>query len=292
MKTNLIINSEERHRILSLHEEIKEKSKKVVLEQTATNPSLKNRAELLKFFETARTNGCLTDNTLDYNSVFHIVGQTRAYIKGPSKSQQGMVKRIYDDFTWEVVDPKTGNALKNGKWTCDVLQKKPEPPKPEPPKLNSNQLKVLELLKPKGWFHEPAPTDVEVEQKLFDKMNIADASTELGTLYSKYFTDYAPKGFFVYKKNVRQPSEVITKNETKPPTVESCKAAIENLLNSLESPNNYPLTPEEIAQNKAMAEKCAEPANAEKFLLRFGLKNKLKKLVNASDARYRVVSRL
>ena len=32
-----------------------------------------------------------------------------------------MVKRVYDDFSWEIIDPKTGQPLKKSVWKCDEI---------------------------------------------------------------------------------------------------------------------------------------------------------------------------
>lgn len=275
------IDTEEIQRILSLHEGYK---KTLVNEQVASEVIKKNRQELIQFFANAKSYGCLTDPNLAYDAPYRLGTEDRSYIKGPSISMKGKDKRVYDDFTYAVVEPATGVILKSGPWSCPQLQPKKEEPKKEEPKkegpkpLDSNQSKVLELIKPKGWFHDPAPTDVEVDQKLFEKMNLADVLTDLGKVYSKYFTNFVTPGFFVYRKITAQNPEQSKLGSKVVVTTESCKAAIESLYNNMKNQGTYPLSTEELTNYKTTAKLCAEPANSQKFMLRFGLKNKLKAL--------------
>jgi len=295
MGKKYIIETEEVQRILSLHEGYK---KTLMSEQAASATNKKNRQELIQFFANAKANGCLTDQNLVYDAPYRLAGEDRSYIKGPSGSMKGKDKRVYDDFTYAIVEPATGVVLKQGTWTCSQLQPKKEEPKKEGPKpLNSNQTKVLDLIKPSGWFHEPAPTDVEVDQKLYQKLDLSgakndkDVSDDLGlvTKYSKYFptTDFAD-GFFVYKKTSPQ-TPIVQRKAGLTVTAESCKIAIETLWDSVKNPNSYSLTDQEVSDYKRTAEICAQPENSEKFLLRFKLKDKLKDLVNS---KYRINSRL
>lgn len=69
---------------------------------------------------------------------------------------------------------------------------------------------------------------------------------------------------------------VSTKNPRVEATAENCKTAIENLYNNMKSPNTYPLDNQTIVDNIKIARTCAEPANRNIFLARFGLKSKLK----------------
>ena len=45
------------------------------------------------------------------------------------------------------------------------------------------------------------------------------------------------------------------------------------------SPHTYPLTAEDLKSYKDTTTICSEPANKQKFILRFALKNKLDKLL-------------
>jgi hypothetical protein len=287
------IETEEIQRILSLHEDYKKSLVKEQVNPTPTTPQpttvKRNRQELIQFFAAAKAYGCLSDPNLIYDSPFRVSGQDRGYIKGPSGSLKGMDKRVYDDFKYEVVDPKSAAVLKTGTWTCTQLEPKKPEVKPEQPKtLNSNQQKVLDLISPLGWFNQPAPTDVEVDQNLFSKINIADESDEtnnpLGHKYGKYFKADYPKGYFVYKQNTPTQPDKPGRGERVNVDAEGCKTAIESLWDHLQSPTTYPLTNAEINSYRQTAETCAEPANRKIFLLRFGLEGKLKDLAKSKYA--------
>lgn len=283
------IESEEVLRILTLHENYK---KGLVVEQAQK----RNRVELIQFFATAKANGCLPAQGLDYENPKRMTGEDKAYIKGPSASMKGMDKRVYDDFTVAVVDPTSGAVLKTGTWSCKGLEPvKEDPNKPKP--LDANQKRVLEIIKPSGFFNEPAPTDVEVDLGKFVKIDLTGTKNDEGIddgglveKYSKYFpeSDF-PKGFFVYKVVNTLPTADVSRKSKVEVTAESCKTAIENLWNYNDSPRNFPLNAQEIADNRVIVETCAEPANRSKFILRFGLKDKLKDLVNS---RLRIKSKI
>jgi len=291
------VNSEEVLRILSLHENYK---KSLVVEQTTTAP--RNRTELIQFFAKAKANLCLTDPNLKYDAPYRTTGESRGYIKGPSNRYPGMDKRIYDDFTAEVIDPSSLAVIVKTTWACDALKpvepkkeetKKEDPNKPKP--LNKNQNDVLAIIKKQGYFNEPAPSDVQVKLGNFDKIDLTgkknseDFVDEGGLIekYSEYFldTDF-PNGFFVYKKRTTPRSNA--RRERVAVTAESCRIAIENLWNSVNNPKSFgdeEYTQEQIENDKYTATQCAEPINASKFLLRQGLKNKL---VDLSKSKYRI----
>lgn len=283
------IESEEVLRILTLHENYK---KGLVVEQAQK----RNRVELIQFFATAKANGCLPAQGLDYENPKRMTGEDRAYIKGPSSSMKGMDKRVYDDFTVAVVDPTSGAVLKTGTWSCKGLEPvKEDPNKPKP--LDANQKRVLEIIKPSGFFNEPAPTDVEVDLGKFVKIDLTGTKNDEGIddgglveKFSKYFpAANFPNGFFVYKVVNSLPTADVSRKSKVEVTAESCKTAIENLWNYNDSPRNFPLNAQEIADNRVIVETCAEPANRSKFILRFGLKDKLKDLVNS---RLRIKSKI
>lgn len=106
-KFNLI--TEEKNNILFLHK----KEINNIFEQVA-----KNKSEGLKFFQDAKDSKCLNDTNLDFTKVFLKQGTNKIYIIGKSQNT-GNVKRVYDDYTWEVVDP-TGKQLNVGRWTCET----------------------------------------------------------------------------------------------------------------------------------------------------------------------------
>jgi hypothetical protein len=121
-KINLI--TEEKDYILKLHK----KEVNNLFEQVA-----KNKDEALSFFNKARENTCLKDPNLDFTKIFSKEGTSKVYIKGVSQ-KTGNVKRVFDDYTWEVVDP-TGKQLSSGRWTCNT------PAKPDPSKDQDEKLK-------------------------------------------------------------------------------------------------------------------------------------------------------
>lgn len=270
---NIKIDTNEVQRILFLHENYKNS---LLTEGLNEQLKEKTREEVLKWFADAKRAGCLKDPNLNYNSVFKTKsddGTFKYFIKGPSNSMQGKIKRVYDDYTVEILDPTTGNALKSSTWKCNTTPEVTQP-------LNSNQNKVLELLRPLNWSNTPKPTDVEVDSGLYEKMNLSDETTELGKLYSKYFSNDYPKetnGFYVYKKTVTQPNEP-GKVERVEATAESCKTSIESLYNHMKSPNTYPIGDSTKRSYISTAQRCAEPANKRLFLLRFGLDKKLESI--------------
>jgi hypothetical protein len=75
----------------------------------------------LNFFLSAKSFNCLTDLSLDYEKVYLTNIADRSYIKGPSHSMPGNEKRVYNDFTYEVINSTTGAILKKGSWACNQL---------------------------------------------------------------------------------------------------------------------------------------------------------------------------
>jgi hypothetical protein len=213
------------------------------------------------------------------------------YYRKPSVKQPGKDIDFFADMTYKFVD-----GSKSGTWKCEGLielntvQNSPTQSVPEPP-LNANQLKIMEFLKPLRWFNTPVPTEVEVDKKMFLKMDLTGEDVEtnkdlspadklLVDRYKQWFTkkDY-PNGFFVYKRNTgtQAPTE-IGKGARVEITIESCKTAIESLHNNLISPRTYPLEPEEKTIFRDTTRLCIEPANKGKFFAKFGLKRKVKEL--------------
>jgi hypothetical protein len=270
---NIKIDTNEVQRILFLHENYKNT---LLTEQSKE----KTREEVLKWFSDAKRAGCLKDPNLNYNSVFKTKsddGAFKYFIKGPSNSMQGKIKRVYDDYTVEIVDPTTGNSLRSSTWKCSP-QDNSQVIKP----LNSNQNEVLKRIKLQGWFHEPAPTEVEIEMNNFEQKDLTDAGTALGLnpeiKYSTWFTrEQFPNGFFVYRKTTTQPDSAgpVKKIEV---SAEKCRTAIESLWNNYKNPRSYPITPEVRNNFRETAKRCAEPTNRRLFTFRFGLDNKLNDL--------------
>ena len=114
MNKATIIESKEIERILKLHNKEKNAKNKIILEQA----QYKSKAELTKFFTDAKNAGCLTDPNLDFVNFKRIEGEPGSYIKAISKTT-GNVKRVYDDYTWKVVNPE-GKVIKSGTWKCDA----------------------------------------------------------------------------------------------------------------------------------------------------------------------------
>jgi hypothetical protein len=110
MSKLFIIEANEKEKILNLHKKEK-RINHVITEQ-------KTRSEAIKFFTDAKEAGCLIDPNLDFSNIFKKTGESRVYIKGTSKT--GNVKRVYDDSTWEVVNPK-GEKIMSGPWKCDQV---------------------------------------------------------------------------------------------------------------------------------------------------------------------------
>lgn len=271
MKKNLI-NESEINEILLMHKSLKEQT-----EQKLTTDVTSDLVNLRK----AITVGCLKNGKLLSNP-----NQTKYVYRASTKS--GKIVDFTADMNYKFTD-----GSKSGKWKCDEIAQmaaasaaaETTASEIQKNKLDPNQTKILEILKPQGWSHEPAPTDVEVDQGLFQKLNLSDSSDQsknpLGFKYGKYFTTKFPKGFYIYKKIVAQSPEETKLGSKVEVTSQSCKAAIESLFNNMTSPMTYPLTGEELTSYKTTANTCAEPANSEKFLLKFGLKDKLVKLKNS-----------
>lgn len=267
---NIKIDTNEVQRILFLHENYKNS---LLTEQLKE----KTIEEVLKWFADAKRAGCLKDPNLNYNSVFKTKnddGTFKHFIKGPSNSMQGKIKRVYDDYTVEIVEPTTGNALRSSTWKCS-LQDNSQVIKP----LNSNQNEVLRRIKLQGgWFHEPTPTEVEIKMNNFEQQDLTDEISDLSKIYSTWFTkEQFPKGFFVYKKTTKQPDLAgpVEKIEV---DAEGCRKAIEGLWNNYKNPRSYPITPEVRNNFRETAKMCAEPTNRQLFTFRFGLNKKLNDL--------------
>lgn len=171
------------------------------------------------------------------------------------------------------MDVVNANTKTKKTWTCEKINT-----------LNDNQRVSLIQLGDIGWSTTPKPTDVEVDMGLYRKINLSDDKPDEETMnpeefelvktYSKYFmTDY-PDGFYVYKKTVGQP-KAPGKVQRVEVTGKSCKTSIENLYKYMKSPNTYPMTDNEKRADVLIAQRCAEPANKQRFLLRFGLDKKL-----------------
>lgn len=271
MKNN-IINESEINEILLMHKSLKEQTEQKLVTDITSDLVKLRKAEAAK---------CLKGG-----KIFANADQTKYVYRATTKSGKIV------DFTADM-NYKFSDGSKTGKWSCDQIAQMDAAAataattaaQVEKAKLDDNQTKVLEMLKSKGWYHEPAPTDVEVDQGLFEKLNLVDTADQsknpFGFKYGKYFATKFPTGFYIYKKVVAQRPEETKLGAKVEITAQSCKAAIESLYNNMTSPSTYPLTAEDLSSYKVTGKTCAEPANSGKFLLKFGLKNKLKELLNA-----------
>ena len=284
------IETSEVKRILEMHSKLK---KKPILEQnTAPDSSTEtpkvNQDEVdLKLIQDAEKAGCLKNGKSQY------LKGTKKPVYVATTVKSGKVVYFYPDMTYKFAD-----GSKSGKWKCSKVEeikiqqdalKAEEDKKPKP--LNTNQLKVLELIKPFRWVNTPVPTDVDIDYGAFLKMDLSKSdggeftnlSTEdkaLAEKYSKYFQTGYPSGFFVYKKVAAQTPTQIGKGSKVEVTIESCKTSIESLYNNMNSPRTYPLAAEDKTNHKTITKTCIEPANKGKFTIRFGLNSKIKELKN------------
>ena len=272
MRNNFILETEEVQRILSLHETLKKKTLKE--QSTPKTSKVRNRQELIDFFANAKAYGCLLDVNLIYDKPFRIAGEDRGYIKGPSQSMKGKDKRVYDDFTFEIVEPSTGAVLKSGQWVCKQLEPKVEPEKPNV--LNTDQEDVLKRISQDRWAATPKPSQVALDKGEFESSDLTDPQSTLGATYSRYFPkEQFPKGYFVYRKVVATP-QVPSKPQEIVIDGDKCKVSIEALYNHMNKPNRFPLSKAEKDGHVRIAQVCAEKKN----LLRFSMNKQLKDIAS------------
>jgi hypothetical protein len=262
--------------ILDLH--IQEKTKKSFFVEQAGSL----RSQLDYFIKS----GCISGGTI--GTVDSKNPNKQLAIIKPSTKDPNKDIYFFIDFTYGSYDDTGKFVFGGGKWKCDEIGKIEQ--KTNTTSLNDNQRKVLELLRPLNWFNTPKPTDVEVDSGLYRKINLSDDKPEedekypeefkLINTYNKYFLKDYPKGtnnFYVYKKTVTQPNAP-GKVERVEATAESCKTSIESLYNHMRSPNTYPIENSTKRSYVSTAQRCAEPANKQLFLLRFGLDKKLESI--------------
>lgn len=211
------------------------------------------------------------------------------YYRKPSIKEPGKEIDFFADMTYKFVD-----GSKSGKWKCEGLIElntvQDNSTQSDPKTLNANQLKVLELIKPLRWSNTPIPTDVEIDNDMFLKMdlsksdgggaeykNLTNQDVALAAKYHKYFTDFK-NGFFVYKKVSAETPTDIGRASKIEVTIESCKMAIESLYDNMKSPRTVPIDPNDKNTYIKTAKLCIEPANKGKFFGRFGLKSKVDEL--------------
>ena len=183
----ILIESEEVKRILSLHRNENKKIQEQVSSPTSSSVK-KTSQELNVFFTKAKTFGCLTDKNLDYNNFFRVTGDNRGYIKGPSNKNPGMVKRVYDDFSWEIIDPKTGQPLKKSVWKCDEIATNATA---ETETNNLSDAVLKEKKDKEGWMEYSELTGKGYSQLEADQGKYATEQFKLKT--GKIITLYKPK---------------------------------------------------------------------------------------------------
>jgi hypothetical protein len=272
---NFRITEEEVSNILSMHKVLmnEQMSKSV----DVNNPEYKVLIDAVKKNCLSGGKEILKDNNGKY------------YYRKPSIKEPGKEIDFFADMTYKFID-----GSKSGKWKCEGLIElntvQDNSTQSDPKTLNANQLFVLNKLKDLRWSNTPVPTDVEIDNGMFLKMdlskqdgggadykNLTDQDVALAAKYYKYFTDFK-NGFFVYKKVSSQTPTDIGKGSRVEITIESCKMAIESLYNNMKSPRSYPLENEDKNNYKNTAKICIEPANKGKFFGRFGLKSKVDEL--------------
>jgi len=122
MKKLLFIESQEKEKILTQHAEQKPIN---IFEQSA-----KVIDDAKKLFKRAQTQGCLKDPGLDFNNLKYKKSQPdKIYIISVGKTS-GKVKRVYNDFTFEILDP-SGKVIKSGTWSCNEQVVTPQQKKDE-----------------------------------------------------------------------------------------------------------------------------------------------------------------
>jgi hypothetical protein len=253
----ILTSNTEKTRILQMHGFLREQ-----VQPSETEEQILNRA---------RKQGCIAKYTWftpDEDEGIRRTKSGKSVITG--KGSNGDTYYFYGNM-----DVVNANTKAKKTWTCDKKT------------LNDNQRVSLKQLSDIGWFSTPKPTDVELDMGLYRKINLSDGEPDKTTMnpeefqivntYNKYFSDDYPKGtndFYVYKKTVGQP-KAPGKVQRVEVTGKSCKTSIENLYKYMKSPNTYPMTDNEKRADVLIAQRCAEPANKQRFLLRFGLDKKL-----------------
>ena len=112
MNNKIIIESSDKQSIIEMH--LKEKKINLFEQDAEKIDSAKN------IFAQAKKFGCLTDPNLDFvNIKYRRDKPEKIYIKavGPTT---GNVKRVYSDYTFEVVSPQN-QVIRSGTWKCDQI---------------------------------------------------------------------------------------------------------------------------------------------------------------------------
>lgn len=230
MSKKLNIESSEVKRILSLHEQHKKKN---ITEQVATTPApiTRSKEELTKFFADAVKFGCLTDKSLDYTKFYRSNGETRGYVKGQSQSMPGKTKRVYDNFTYEIVDPATAQVLKQGNWACDQITKLASDAQAKNSSTESLKQAYIRQYTGDPYFYKTSLTDNEKVSGDFVQVKIKGTSTAEGG-------PFGDTGLIMYKnKSGKVPegqpiNDKFKRVNVTPPSKEECKKDITDIYNS------------------------------------------------------------
>jgi hypothetical protein len=260
-KINYQIDKEE---ILEMHSKMK---KPLISEQV--NPDLKTKLDKIL------SDGCVKNGVV--TKLQSKNPELEFAIKQESTKTPGKFRYFFADNRVGIFDDNGKFQFSPSKWSCEKAQQS-DIVTQQSPQLNNNQNKVLEMIKVQKWFHEPVPTEVEIDKGIFEQEDLTDATSDLGKTYSKWFTkEQFPKGFLVYRKTTTQPDSAgpVKKIEV---NAEGCRTAIEGLWNNYKNPRSYPITPEERNNFRETAKRCAEPTNRQLFTFRFGLNKKLNDL--------------
>ena len=260
----IILDNEEKNRILEMHGFLKENEQKLSDEEILQN-ALKNGC--IAKYKWFKPDAKPIRKTKSGKSIIYGTGVTSQTIF-----------YFYSDMT--IVNQKTG---KKAKWECPELQTVKPNESEKPTQLDQNQLKVLEIIAKDNWFDKPKPTDVEIDQNLFQKMDLTNPTPDAdwAKQYSKYFTkDKFPKGFFVYKKTETEPKVPTgpTVNRVKV-SLESCRTAVDVLYDEMTSPTSVEISNQDLMNYIKTVKQCAEPLNRKSFL-NFQYNKKLKKIAD------------
>jgi hypothetical protein len=260
MNKKFIIESEEIKRILSLHKahKIGLSEQQSTTQPSTTKPPQKSRQEIIQFFATAKDKGCLTDPTLKYDTPYKFTGENAYYIKGPSHSMKGMVKRVYDDFTWAIVDPKDGRKLKEATWVCSALTKT-EQPKTDGAQtatgtLNQEQQQFIEKWTggTQGYIYNPSRLE-QVDKVSVDVLNLGAPA------------GLFPKGTVLWydpnkQKDISRTDDSVLDDILDNQSINrrACKKNIEDFYKAFQTRKSVVIDPAKLDQSKRIVQACKD----------------------------------
>lgn len=126
------------------------------------------------------------------------VKSTQEFVVHGTGGAQNNTYYFYPDMT-----VKNMNTGVSKSWTCPDLDKEPKK------QLSAEILRVLEKLKKPemgGWFTEPKPSIVDINDNEFTQDNMADPKDNVLKKYKQYFSEYIENGFPIYRKGGSQQS--------------------------------------------------------------------------------------